>query len=221
MKLKKALLISLAGFFIGFLMLQSASTAKATIIESTFDSDLEGWTITHGTAAWQDDSPDPHAGYLEATDTDGDRMWVHAPGKFLGNLSSFSGGTIGFDSMYTTANSSPIVRFGEISLTNGGTTITRDIVPDPLTATWKTYEYSLGYSDWGFANEGSWQTFLGNITAIGVNLESHTSVVEVVGFDNFNIRNGNGPPVPEPSAILLLGFGLVGLLGIGKKKLGK
>ena len=215
----KILLIFLAGFFIGFLMLQSASTAKATII-STFASDLEGWTIDNGNVAWIETGGNP-SGYLEATDTDGDWMWVYAPNKFFGDLSSFSGGTIGFDSKYTAANSNPVDRFGEISLTNGGTTITRDIVPDPLTATWETYEYSLGYSDWGFANEGSWQTFLGNITAIGVNLESHTSVVEVVGFDNFNIRNGNGPPVPEPSAILLLGFGLVGLLGIGKKKLGK
>jgi hypothetical protein len=32
---------------------------------------------------------------------------------------------------------------------------------------------------------------------------------------------GDSAPVPEPSAMLLLGFGLIGLLGIGKKKFGK
>jgi len=50
---------------------------------------------------------------------------------------------------------------------------------------------------------------------------------EHISWNNGPLKNGlrcppkNGNPVPEPSSMLLLGFGLIGLAGWGRKKLKK
>jgi len=45
-----------------------------------------------------------------------------------------------------------------------------------------------------------------------------TGTASVAGIDNVSVT---GAPVPEPSTILLVGTGLIGIIGFGRKRLNK
>lgn len=71
---------------------------------------------------------------------------------------------------------------------------------------------------------GSWNT----LTFTGTDIKDVYFSVDYKGqntygyFDNFSYgENGGPPPVPEPGTMMLLGSGLVGLVGFGRRRLKK
>jgi hypothetical protein len=67
-------------------------------------------------------------------------------------------------------------------------------------------------------------TGVGDIT-LGLSAWSHDSFFSdqdvKIAFDNFTLEYGGHTPIPEPSTMLLLGSGLAGLVGFGRRRMKK
>lgn len=65
----------------------------------------------------------------------------------------------------------------------------------------------------------SYMNALGSATMNTDYLLSNYSVVNLNGHQNLLVQNSSSAPVPEPTTMLLLGAGLLGLAGVRKKKI--
>lgn len=65
----------------------------------------------------------------------------------------------------------------------------------------------------------SYMTALGSATIDTNYLLSNYSVVSIDGHQNLLVQNSSSAPVPEPATMLLLGAGLLGFAGLGRKKI--
>jgi hypothetical protein len=182
-----------------------AAPAAAVTISSTFDTDLDGWTIsaTSGTLSHQASGGNP-GGFLFVDNAEGAVIVrAIAPAKFLGDLSAFNGGSLAFDGNLLTKGSIPFYSpYGQVRIsTTGGTPATLDLAPgDPAIGVWTSYGVSLDAATWGQTPQ-RWAEILSNVTEIAIVLEA-VSGFETNGFDNFSITS-----VPEPGAAVLLAFG--------------
>lgn len=223
--MKKKLVAGLAtGIFIfGMSGIASASS-------STFDSNSEGWTqleiaqgtlnITNTFSVGYAPSGGNPGGYIWDNDFGPSGWSFGAPASYLGDKSSFVGGTVSFD--LATSTSSPLSSISLFWLRSDTTLMIYTPTID-LTSAWTHYDIPLAPSSgWnatsldsnGLALNNWWAPTLSDFTSSLSNLIS----VEVRGdwlngeelskLDNFNMN-----PVPVPSTMLLLGSGIAGLVG--------
>lgn len=195
-----------------------------SLVQSTFDSDLEGWTAAGGNLSFINTGGNP-GGFLALEDSTDTFMTVFAPADYHGNLSGFLGGTLSFDASNLNGAPADLVSsplFGTVTISGSDGTASRLLGgtgQPPEDGQWVTYSADLEPSLWS----GDLTLALGNVSEISVVLESNEIVpAEFNGFDNFSIEgrgNGNGEKVPEPATTLgLLALGFLGAASTLKVK---
>jgi len=182
-----------------------SGSAGASIVQSTFDSDKEGWKVfgdaTSSEPTYVATGGNP-GGYLLANDRAVGGIWYwKAPAKFMGNHSGAYGDTLSYD-LRQTPTSSQINRV-DIFLVGGGITLVYDTSYNPG-LNWTPY--SIGLTEtagWDIGSLGGaaptqaqMQQVLGNITDLQIRGEF------VNGNDTG--RLDNVVMTPEPATLILI-----------------
>ena len=163
------------------------------IIKSTFDTDLDGWTMIGDVASfnWISSGGNP-GGFAQWVDaaTGADSYYI-APSKFLGAQSAYYGGTLSYDIEDTGADFSGV---GDIELTGAGLTLV--YVAGQAGTNWTHYSATLtAASGWYVgahdtsvsgdpaATEAQMQQVLAHLTSIEIRAE-FVNGAETGGLDN-------------------------------------
>jgi len=191
------------------LLIPLAATAN---IQSTFDTDLDGWTSnTPAQISWASSGGNPD-GYIHFADATDDGTWVIAPGKFLGDWSAADGsGAISFDHKVFAVPVGTAINIQDygISIAGGGNSATWTSPGPTGTTDWVHVTASLVESQWSVS--GSWAGLLASVESLWIDIELvHGVGGDVEGIDNVTLTGA--PPIPAPGALLLgsLGVGLAG-----------
>lgn len=195
--------------------------ASNVLVESTFDADADGWTAlgTTGSSNWSMSSGPfgvQFAGdHISFSDPDNEWSYFSAPGKFLGDQSAAFGGWLQFDSRLVSAPGGSLANEAEVVLKGAGLTLAYDAVA-ALPNTWTSFSINLASGNWrigdtfsgGIATDANLQSVLGNLTALWINGEYITPVVETIALDN--VRLVAAVPEPETYGMMLAGLAVVG-----------
>lgn len=172
-------------------------------VASLFDSDLEGWTKGLGSdpgssVSWISTGGNP-GGFLRLNEAaQGAFDNIAAPASFLGNKSSFIGGTLSLDRLTNTLTS-PSNRNDDVRLTGGGLALRYDL-PNPGLGEWIREEIPLAAdAGWVRISDGiaptstQFSSVMADLTGLFL-LADFRSGAETPSFDNIILT------VPEPSS---------------------
>ncbi len=200
---------------------------EAKAAYSDFDSGLDGWTFSQPLDFTWVDLGSNLGGYVLFEDHHYDPPatqsgYAYAPAKFLGDWSNLDGvGFISFDyrifDLGSMEDIDPILRYEiNISGPDGYATWWGGIHPEEVDTDWITVTAWLNVGLWEFDYEGggSWSELLDQVDELEIRIEyvrndsaDHT-LRDEAGFDNVRVE-----AIPIPSAVWLLGSGLIGLVG--------
>jgi len=211
--MKKIILV----FFVLFWAFVPAWATAGVIVQSTFDSGDEGWTVGDFFAATGASTPFYVAtggnpgGFIRTTDM---YSWngYHAPVAFLGDKSAAYGGVLHVEQRLLTSDNAA---YPMVVISDGSTSLQFRTTP-PGTG-WTSYDIGLtasagweimntGGGSGAAATESQLQTVLSNLVFMNFQGDWQTGS-DQVDLDNVSLNT----PVPVPASILLLAPGLAGL----------
>ena len=98
-------------------------------------------------------------------------VYLLAPAKFLGGLTAYNRGSIGFDTAILVVDGIATAGFfGNITISSSAGTASKKIAPDAPPTQWTSYSGILSASEWG-VSETAWASILADVTGIRVDLE--------------------------------------------------
>ena len=203
-------------FLAATLLMSSITVASAaTAITSTFDDGDEGWTVIGNATGVEFNATGGNpGGFIEVNDASVGGFSFVAPDAFLGDLSSFEGGTLSFDT-FDDSSKDVLDSFGVVSIAGAGGVASLDLFTGPLGDTFQTVSAALTADVWGVTEE-TWQAILADVTAITLVGESVTGITEQVGLDNFAVSSV--APVPLPASLSFMLAGLGGLVVMRRRR---
>ncbi|MGE0486226.1 MAG: laminin B domain-containing protein [Gammaproteobacteria bacterium] len=210
-----------------------AVPAGAATVGSTFDVDVDGWTVTTF-----NDNGNPNflsvfatgfsptfvgaggnpGGYASIADPDNGWTYFIAPGKFLGDQADKLGGTLGFSLQHAINGGTPVGNPPHAVLLGAGTVLVHDAGgPPAATPAWSTYVVPLEAAAWRLGNVGgatpdaaTFAAVLGNLSGLYLAGEFVTPVVEVNGLDSVALT---AVPLPGMAGLFALAVGVLGTRG--------
>ena len=178
----------MSGLIIGIVAAYAqVDSSPVAIMQSTFDTDADGWTATFDStgASWQASGGNP-GGYIQASDTGQGQVWYwNAPAKFLGNQSAADGLTFDlWQTPTTTQFNSP-----DVVLVGGGITLQFNTSYNPG-STWTSYAVLLSpTAGWwnqaadAPATQADMETVLSSLTNLQIRGE-YSGDLDTDGLDN-------------------------------------
>jgi hypothetical protein len=196
-----------------FMFAFSIGNSHATLL-SSFDSGGEGWTgIDPSTSDWNGSwvsSGGNPGGYYQGYEPNalgGVGYWI-SPDTWDGDWSAYIGGTLSYDINILQAGGSYFAS-QDVRIYSGSDFVYWSGLPNNLpTNQWNTIEVPLIASTF---TGSDFNAIMNNVTALWIRGELITGS-EREGLDNVRVD-----PVPLPTAILLLGSGLIGCVGLRRK----
>ncbi len=208
------------------LLLGGVGQSRATLIESTFDTDTDGWqvwTIVQGPwnpppvalqlnpslyPTWISTGGNP-GGYInQPYDPDANTTVFVAPSKFLGNQASFQNGTLSFSLRDQFNDGVPYL--AAILVGSDRTLISVPMGP-PGTTTWSDFSLSLSPSNWYVnspsgpgATSGDMTAVLSNLQELYIDADWHSGP-DSTDLDTVRLQS-TVAAIPEPSTLTVAGF---------------
>ena len=201
-----------------FLVITFSGCVNAALV-SGFDASGEGWAATPGIGgainfAWESTGGNP-GGFIAATDGGAQQWYFISPDSWDGDWTSYIGGMLRYEIRILNPASPPYDYFtlDDVQIYSGtGNYVSWSSGINP-TESWTPYAVQLVSSNFTVTGSATFDDILANVTELRIRGE-YLNFNDREGLDNVSIT-----AVPVPAAITLFGSGLLGLIGVARRRI--